>query len=128
MDCSSWPYTGTGVMVVRPLNSSAFHERIVQPVRHGVVFSNDGSDQGAINSLAHGLGALGSTVTLPSTYNALSRYDTLRPKVWRRWSPKVVHLVGADKPWFRTIRKSLSKEPWNPYLRQQAAWLRRCSS
>ena len=103
-----------------------FHERIVRPIISRVIFSADGSDQGAINSLALGIGALGHLVTLPSTYNTLFRYEFLRPKAWRRWNPKVVHLVGAEKPWSDVTRRSLAREPRNPYLKQQAAWLRRC--
>lgn len=121
----------SGVVAFRPLNRSAFVERVVRPVSCGRAPSRDGGDQGTLNSLAFGLAAFDDmrrVYVLPSTYNALHRVQMLRPPVWRRWDPALVHIVGHRKPWSEAARKSAVIKPdnGNPYFEQERAWLRAC--
>ena len=96
----------SGVMLITPLKRAVFQRRVVQPLRCNQApapregWSRDGGDQGVLNSLVHGLGAMGERVdTLPSKYNGLHRVSALRPQTWRRWDPALVHIVGERKPW-----------------------------
>ena len=95
----------TGVMMIEPLNRSAFQQQVVAPITCGRVDSRDGSDQGALNSLVHGHGLFPMHGTLSSTYNAVHRVEMLRGGTWRRWDPSIVHIVGARKPWGDEARR-----------------------
>merc|ERR1740117_1374377 len=112
---------------------SAF-DRMVDIVACGRAFSRDCGDQGIVNSLAYGHGAFDNVTFLPFRYNAIHRVQMLRPSVWRRWDPAIVHIVGDRKPWSPAARLAAvtkcnrSKEcPGNtPYFEQEREWLRAC--
>eukprot|EP00964_Phaeocystis_antarctica_P073569 scaffold45149_cov63-Phaeocystis_antarctica.AAC.10 len=124
---------------------------MVDIVACGRALSRDGSDQGIVNSLAYGHGAFDNrrhhqaaaelsharpcvVALLARRYNAIHRVQMLRPSVWRRWDPAIVHIVGDRKPWSPAARLAAhtkcnrSKEcPGNtPYFEQEREWLRAC--
>ncbi|KAL1521703.1 hypothetical protein AB1Y20_021358 [Prymnesium parvum] len=116
----------SGVMVLEPLNRSAFHEQVVNPIRRGKVPSSDGSDQGFLNSLIHGHHLFGQRhEALSSTYNVVHRVQMLRGATWKRLDPAIVHLVGARKPWGDDARRDSISRP-SPYFEQEREWLRWC--
>ena len=117
----------SGVLVVAPHNQSAFRSEVVAPVACGRVVSRDGSDQGALNSLVHGHGALGGRpAPLHPSYNAVMRNAMTRPSAWRRWNPAIVHLVGPRKPWSAAAPKDALAKPHDPYLLEERRWLKSC--
>ena len=100
---------------------------MVAPVACGRVVSRDGSDQGALNSLVHGHGALGGRpAPLHPSYNAVMRNAMTRPSAWRRWNPAIVHLVGPRKPWSAAAQKDALAKPTDPYLLEERRWLKSC--
>ena len=111
----------------QPHNQSAFRSEVVAPVACGRVVSRDGSDQGALNSLVHGHGALGGRpAPLHPSYNAVMRNAMTRPSAWRRWNPAIVHLVGPRKPWSAAAQKDALAKPHDPYLLEERRWLKSC--
>lgn len=124
-----------GIMVIAPFNASSvpfsedepFHRRIERPVACGHALSSDGSDQGFVNSLVHGLHTMGHQVgLLNASYNALSRVQMARPRTWKRIQPALVHITGPLKPWMHKMRENVRKHPGNPFFRQEAEWLKLC--
>ena len=112
-------------MLVSPLNRTAFLHRVVQPTRCHRAPSRDGGDQGVLNSLVHGLGAMGPDVrVLPSVYNGVQRVASLRPRTWARWDPALVHFVGHPKPWSEEARAQ-AREPGTGFPRERE-WQRMC--
>ena len=149
-------------MHVSHIARSAF-DRMVDLVACDRALSRDGSDQGIINSLAYGHGVFDNVTLLPfrcsqfpprqlsslslarslpavcrrppsRRYNAIHRVQMLRPNVWRRWDPSIVHIVGDRKPWSPAARLAAgtkcnrSKECLgnSPYFEQEREWLRAC--
>ena len=93
----------TGVLSVAPLGVRAFRRLVWEPVLCHQVHSRDQGDQGAFNTLVQRDRIFDDSVTLlPSTFNTLLQ---LYQRQGRRRSPsalpKVLHLSGPRKPWFK---------------------------
>lgn len=120
----------TGVLVVRPFAAAAFEERVVRPVRSGVVATRDGSDQGLFNSLVHSRQIFGRDGfgTLPSKYNMLHRVYNVRNRAWQRIDPAVVHIVGERKPWGTQAREAARLHFGSVYLETERQWQSACDA
>jgi len=91
-------------MSLRTISEGEFERRVVQPIQAGKVYSQDGSDQGALNTLIYQYALFGHhpVVRLSRIYNAPARSFTHSADA-RRWfesnRPAVIHFSSELKPW-----------------------------
>ena len=118
----------SGVFVVRPLDAPTFHQAVLEPIRHALVPSRDGSDQGTINTLVR-RGALGgAVVTLNTTYNVLHRVRFVRPLFWLTLSPAAIHFSGVRKPWGAAALAAHARSNRSWYLQMERLWRQHCGA
>ena len=66
----------SGVMMLRPLNLTAFNALVVDPIRAGLVSSYDSGDQGIISTLLYGPRRLfgDAYMRIHPMYNVIARF------------------------------------------------------
>lgn len=94
----------SGVMVLTPLNLTAFNRYIVGPVARGEVHSYDHGDQGIISSLMYGSQQLfgSSYMRLHPLYNVIARHAKHTETKWggrEHNTAAVMHFTRETRPW-----------------------------
>ena len=125
---SQCPYVlQTGVMMLHPLNSTAFNEVVVGPVSKGHVATYDQGDQGIVNTLIYGPTRLfgDKYVRLHPMYNVIARHAK---HTERKWSTK------ADGPTAAMMHFTRETRPWqNPPVQENnvtrtSEWAQQCGA
>jgi len=95
----------SGVMMLQPLNLSAFNELIVQPVSHGLVSTYDSGDQGIISTLMYGKARLfgDAYMRLHPMYNVIARHAKHTEHKWGGGAAvsgaALLHFTRETRPW-----------------------------
>ena len=93
----------SGVMMLEPLNTTAFNELIVAPVRSGQVHSYDSGDQGIINTLMYERRFFGDAyMRLHPMYNVIARHAKHTELKWgagTALSAALLHFTRETRPW-----------------------------
>lgn len=114
----------SGVMVVNPLNQSAFHEQIVNPMRNGSVHTYDSGDQGIISTLLYGPARLfgDSYWRLHPLYNVIARHAKHTEKHWgnTQLTAALLHFTRETRPW--------QTAPQQNNVTRVAEWTRTCGA
>ena len=115
----------SGVMMLRPLNLTAFNALIVDPIRAGAVFTYDSGDQGIISTLMYGPRRLfgDAYLRLHPRYNVIARHAKHTEAKWSRnrtLTAALLHFTRETRPWQGPPR------PDNDNVTRAAEWSRAC--
>jgi hypothetical protein len=104
---SRCPYVlQSGVMMLQPLNLTAFNTLIVGPVANGRISTYDGGDQGIITTLVYGKTRMfgDSYMRLHPKYNVIARHAKHTEVKWgvynqNKLSASLLHFTRETRPW-----------------------------
>jgi len=102
---AGWPDCfNSGVFVLRPCKET-YEKLVAFALQHG---SFDGGDQGLLNLFFKDWANVDPSRRLPFTYNVVSQafYSYLPAFLWFQKDIKVVHFIGAVKPWLHMYDRS----------------------
>ena len=115
----------SGVMMLRPLNLTAFNTLIVEPVRAGLVSTYDSGDQGIISTLLYGPRRLfgDNYQRLHPLYNVIARHAKHTEQKWKAPGQKaltsaLLHFTRETRPW--------QISPRTDNVTRAAEWTRSC--
>jgi len=118
---AGWPDCfNSGVFVYRP-SRVTFDALVEFALTHG---SFDGGDQGLLNMFFKDW-ATDSAKRLPFTYNVVSQafYSYLPAFLWFNKDIKIVHFIGAVKPWHHAYERTLRRVQEQPATGHNAVYL-----
>jgi len=119
---AGWPDCfNSGVFVLRPCKET-YEKLVAFALQYG---SFDGGDQGLLNLYFKDWATVDPSKRLPFTYNVVSQafYSYLPAFMWFRKDIKVVHFIGAVKPWLHVYDRSTHRVQMQSDPGHNAAYL-----
>ena len=104
-----------GLLVVKPLNTTAFNAEFVEPMKRHAITTYDGGDQGIVNSLLHGprkLWGADRWAVLHPRFNNVARGRLHSERAWKGLPTSVLHHTGlSGRPWLLPVNRTIVSWP-----------------